>query len=377
MTSINEDDFLEYALQHGFGELHLKVDKASGMKAIIAIHSTKLGPALGGCRFIAYPDTSTAIYDAMRLARGMSYKSALANLPLGGGKSVIILPSTPYDRTAYLNQFGEFVNDLNGRYITALDSGTQLCDMDIIATHTPYVASLSSHQGDPSPATAKGVFRGIQAAVAFKLGKESLEGLHIAIQGLGHVGYLLAQHLHHAGARLTVADISPERVALVVDECHATAVSTDVVHKIPCDVFAPCALGAIINDQTIEEFLHEYHGEGIQHVALATNDIYAAVHQLRKQGVQFLDVPDTYYDMIGQRIPWHKESLAQLQEGRILIDGELDPANGLLLQIFTENAFGPVFFELIQRRGNQGFGEGNFQALFEAIERDQIKRGTL
>lgn len=126
-----------------------------------------------------------------------------------------------------------------------------------------------------------------------------------------------------------------------------------------------------------EEFLHEYKGEGIQHVALGTDDIYHSVKSLRKQGVTFLDVPDTYYEMIDQRVPWHSEVLANLQEERILIDGEQDPKAGLLLQIFTENVFGPVFFEIIHRKGNQGFGEGNFQALFEAIERDQIKRGTL
>ncbi|WP_133127471.1 4-hydroxyphenylpyruvate dioxygenase [Legionella nagasakiensis] len=127
----------------------------------------------------------------------------------------------------------------------------------------------------------------------------------------------------------------------------------------------------------IEEFLHEYHGEGIQHVALSTENIYATVHTLRKNGVSFLDVPDTYYEMIAERIPWHQEPVNQLQAEKILIDGEKNPELGLLLQIFTENIFGPVFFEIIQRRGNQGFGEGNFQALFEAIERDQIRRGTL
>ena len=127
----------------------------------------------------------------------------------------------------------------------------------------------------------------------------------------------------------------------------------------------------------IEEFLHEYHGEGIQHMALTSNDIYHTVHALNLQGVRFLDVPDTYYEMIGQRVPWHNEPLDKLRHERILIDGERDPADGLLLQIFTQNVFGPVFFEIIQRKGNEGFGEGNFQALFEAIERDQIKRGTL
>lgn len=127
----------------------------------------------------------------------------------------------------------------------------------------------------------------------------------------------------------------------------------------------------------IEEFLHDYKGEGIQHIALSTTDIYHSVHTLRQQDVQFLTVPDTYYEMIDTRVPWHQEPVANLQQERILIDGDRDPKGGLLLQIFTENVFGPVFFEIIQRKGNQGFGEGNFQALFEAIERDQIRRGTL
>lgn len=127
----------------------------------------------------------------------------------------------------------------------------------------------------------------------------------------------------------------------------------------------------------IEEFLHDYKGEGIQHIALTTDNIYKSVHTLREQGVKFLDVPDTYYEMLDTRLPWHKEPVNQLNAEKILMDGEIDPKHGLLLQIFTENIFGPVFFEIIQRKGNQGFGEGNFQALFEAIERDQVRRGTL
>ena len=268
------DDFLDYALSHDFGDLHFKVDKATGMKAIVAIHSTKLGPALGGCRFIEYPDTQTALYDALRLARGMSYKAALTNLPLGGGKSVIIKPKTNFDRTAYFHAFGEFIQELGGRYITALDSGTQLSDMDIIAQHTPYVASLSSNNSDPSPYTAKGILRGIQAAVLFKLNKDHLRGLHIALQGLGHVGYLLASYLHELGVKLTVADISPALVDKAVKEFGAKAVPTEDIHKVPCDVYSPCALGAVINDQSISELqttiiagaannqlAHTYHGD--------------------------------------------------------------------------------------------------------------------
>lgn len=146
---------------------------------------------------------------------------------------------------------------------------------------------------------------------------------------------------------------------------------------------SPCGKIKIpLNESTddhsqIEEFLQDYQGEGIQHIALSTNDIYFTIKSLRAHGIQFLDVPDTYYEMIDSRIPWHQEPLADLQEEKILIDGETEPSSGLLLQIFTENIFGPVFFEIIQRKGNQGFGEGNFQALFEAIERDQMRRGKL
>ncbi len=292
----NQDDFLDYALAHGFGDIHLKVDNSSGMKAIVAIHSTRLGPALGGCRFIEYPDTNTALYDAMRLARGMSYKAASVNLPLGGGKAVIIKPAKNYDRTAYLRRFGEFVNDLGGRYITALDSGTQLSDMDIIAEHTPYVASLSSHNGDPSPYTANGVIRGIQAAISFKLGKENINGLHVAIQGLGHVGYLIARQLHALGAHLTVADIAPTLVEQAIKEFGATAVPTETIHKIPCDVFVPCALGAIINDITINQLqttiiagaannqlAHAYHGQQLH----AKGILYATDYVINAGGLIF------------------------------------------------------------------------------------------
>ena len=292
----SDDDFLEYALAHGFGELHFKVDPATGMIAIIAIHNTKLGPSLGGCRFIEYASTANAINDAMRLARGMSYKAASVNLPLGGGKSVIIKPTGSYDRTAYLHAFGKFINDLGGRYITALDSGTELCDMDIIAEHTPYVASLSRYNGDPSPYTAKGIFRGIEAAVEFKLGKSNLNGLHFAVQGLGHVGYLLATLLHEQGAKLTVSDINAERTELAKKELGAEVVPTATIHKVPCDVFSPCALGGIINDITIPELqttiiagaannqlAHSYHGQILHDKGI----LYATDYVLNAGGLIF------------------------------------------------------------------------------------------
>lgn len=247
----NQFDFIEYACNHGFGDVHFKMDKETGMIAIIAIHSTKLGPALGGCRFIEYPDTASAIYDALRLARGMSYKAASVNLPLGGGKSVIIKPKTPFDREKYMHRFGEFVSEMQGRYITALDSGTQLSDMDIIAQHTPHVASLSWYNGDPSPYTARGIFRGMEATAAFKLNKNSLKNLHVAVQGLGHVGMSVVKQLYEAGATCTVTDINPQALQMAQSEFGARTVGTDEIYQVPCDIFAPCALGATLNDETI------------------------------------------------------------------------------------------------------------------------------
>ncbi len=311
-TKMVQDDFLDYAMMHGFGDLHFKVDPETGMKAIIAIHSTKLGPALGGCRFIDYPNTKNAINDAMRLARGMSYKAASVNLPLGGGKAVIIKPATPFNREAYLHSFGQFVNDLGGRYITAVDSGTQLSDMDIIAQHTPYVAS-SSQSGDPSPSTAKGVIKGIQAAVEFKLGKNTLAGLHIAIQGLGHVGYLVATHLHELGVKLTVADVRTAIAECAAKEFGAKIVPSESIHKIPCDVFVPCALGAIINDITIgqlqtpiiagaanNQLAHTYHGQILHEKGI----LYATDYVINAGGLifaasKYLHTPE---DLIDQKI---------------------------------------------------------------------------
>ncbi|MFY7698425.1 MAG: Leu/Phe/Val dehydrogenase [Legionella sp.] len=316
-------DPFRFALDHGFSDLHIKVDKNTGMQAIIAIHNTKLGPALGGCRFIPYPNTTSAIVDAMRLARGMSYKSALANLPIGGGKAVIIQPSHPYDRKAYFHLFGEFIHSLQGRYITALDSGTVLADMDIIAQHTPHVASLSCYQGDPSPYTAKGVLRGIQAAVLFKLEKNILQGLHVAIQGLGHVGYALANYLFHEGVKLTVADLDPQLTQRASIEFAATVVDVNTIHKVPCDVFAPCALGGVINDQTIHELQTKIIAGGANnqlsdhHIGRFLHEkgiLYAPDYVINAGGVifaanQYLQTP---HSLVQQKIDTIKETLLDI-----------------------------------------------------------------
>ncbi|HEY1960384.1 MAG TPA: amino acid dehydrogenase [Polyangiaceae bacterium] len=239
---------------YDYGEVHFKLDKATGLRAIIAIHDTRLGPALGGCRFIPYDSEEAALVDALRLARGMTYKAALAGLAHGGGKSVIMRPASHFDRVALFRAFGKFIDDLRGHYITAEDSGTGLEDMEVIRTVSKHVTGIDpSHggSGDPSPFTALGVRRGIEAAVKFKLGKDSLAGLRVAVQGVGHVGYHLCRELHAAGAKLTVADVDVLKAERARREFGATTTPIDEISHVECDVFAPCALGAGLNDATI------------------------------------------------------------------------------------------------------------------------------
>jgi leucine dehydrogenase len=239
---------------YDYGEVHFKLDKATQLRAIVAIHDSRLGPALGGCRFIEYDTDDAALTDALRLARGMTYKAALAGLAHGGGKSVIIRPKQHFDRVALFRAFGRFIEDLRGHYITAEDSGTGLEDMEIIRTQTTHVTGIDpSHggSGDPSPFTALGVRRGIEACVKFKLGKNDLQGIRVAVQGVGHVGYYLCKELHAAGAKLTVADVDKLKSERAQREFGAAVVDINEVAKVDCDVFAPCALGAGINDDTV------------------------------------------------------------------------------------------------------------------------------
>lgn len=251
-----EEDILRLAASMQCQELHMAIDEATGLRAVIAIHSTKLGPALGGCRCLEYPSTYAAVQDAVRLARGMTYKAAISNLPLGGGKTVLLKPKKIIDRVSYFRAFGRFLDNLNGRYITAVDSGTSTADMDAIALETQHVTNTTTHKlfslADPSPMTAEGVVEGIRAAVKFKLKKNDLKGVRVTVQGLGHVGYSLVQQLSVLGAQMTVYDINPE----TMNRCHAefgvVLVNTlEELLETPADVFAPCALGAILNDTNI------------------------------------------------------------------------------------------------------------------------------
>ena len=237
--------------QAHLSELHFKNDEPSQLKAIIAIHNTKLGPALGGCRCIEYDNEEAAVSDVIRLAQGMSYKAALAGVPQGGGKAVIMKPRIIEDRVALYRAFGRFVNSLGGRYITAIDSGTNLSDMDQVSQATPHVSGSNRDGLDPSPVTALGVFMGIKAAVKHRLNRGSLEGIHVAIQGVGNVGRALAELLHSAGARLTLTDIDTTYLNALQQRFQAAVVQPQDIYSVPCDVFSPCGLGGVINDTTL------------------------------------------------------------------------------------------------------------------------------
>lgn len=230
-------------------------DAATGLKAIIAIHSTVLGPAAGGCRLWNYESEDAALHDVLRLSQGMSYKNAMAGLKFGGGKAVIIKSPDFAGTDALFEKFGAFVEELNGDYVTAEDVGMSVEVMQMIARKTRHVAGLPPKEGqaggDPSPKTAYGIFKGVEAAVKFKLGKDELAGLTVAVQGAGHVGYYLCRYLSNAGVNLIVADIDEGRAQRIRDEFGATVSPLDEILFQDADVLAPCALGAILNEQTI------------------------------------------------------------------------------------------------------------------------------
>ncbi|WP_443191617.1 Glu/Leu/Phe/Val dehydrogenase dimerization domain-containing protein [Pseudomonas indica] len=235
-------------------------DKTTGLKAIIAIHDTTLGPALGGCRMWPYATDEAALRDVLRLSRGMTYKSALANLPLGGGKAVIIGDPRSDKSEALFQAMGDFVDSLGGRYITAADSGTGVAEMQIMAQRTRHVAGAGlreafdggTRDGDPSPSTAYGVFIGLKAAVKHRLGRDDLRGLKVAVQGVGQVGFDLARQLKEAGAELWVCDVFEGNLRRASEQLGATVVGPNDIYGLDVDVFAPCALGGIINPQTLE-----------------------------------------------------------------------------------------------------------------------------
>jgi len=236
-------------------DLHFVWNEECGLKAIIAVHSTHLGPAAGGCRFWHYADPAQGLTDALRLSRGMSYKNAMAGLPLGGGKAVIIADENRTKTPEMLHCFGKAVDHLCGRYVTAEDVGMSVADMIEIRRQTPFVAGLPVEGGDvggdPGPHTSLGVFLGLKAAVRRALGKDSVNGLHIALQGAGSVATGVAVHAAAEGAKLSIADVDATKAQKLADATGGKVVSTDEILGLEADVLSPCALGAILDEQTI------------------------------------------------------------------------------------------------------------------------------
>lgn len=282
-------EIIEKVTNSGHEKVLFGRDSESGYRGIIAIHSTALGPAVGGARFWNYGTEEEALTDALRLSRGMTYKTALAGLPLGGGKSIIIGDNKTLKREALFRAHGRFVDVLGGRYITAEDVGTSPADMEIVRQETRHVGGLLGLSGDPSPFTARGVFRAIQASAKYLWNNDDLSGATVAVQGCGHVGYHLAKMLGEAKANLIVADVNDKSVARVLDEVDAKVVHPDDIYGASADIFAPCALGGVINDQTIprlraqiiagaanNQLLEDRHGEMLKERSILYAPDYAA-----------------------------------------------------------------------------------------------------
>ncbi len=248
-------DISRPVIDRRFEGLAFFTHEATGARAIIAMHNSVLGPTLGGCRMLQYPSFELALTDALRLAEGMTYKNSLAGLNLGGGKSVLIAPRDLVDGRAELFEwFGDAVKSLGGRYYTAEDMGTSVADMNAVLRRCPFVAGRDlsvGGGGDPSPYTARGVFEGMRACLERAFGSDSFEGRHVVIQGVGHVGAFLARHVREAGARLTLCDTHEANLAASCRELSAERASANDVYDIPCDIFAPCAVGGILNRDTI------------------------------------------------------------------------------------------------------------------------------
>ncbi|MCW2249108.1 leucine dehydrogenase [Azospirillum fermentarium] len=329
-------------------------DADAGLRAIIAIHDTTLGPALGGCRMWPYASDAEALTDALRLSRGMTYKSAMAGLPLGGGKSVIIGNPRTGKSEALLRAMGRSVERAGGRYIVAEDSGTSVADMKVMAQETAHVSGIhdkatgdgGQRSGDPSPATAYGVFTGLKAAVRHRLGRTDLDGLTVAVQGVGNVGGHLARLLKDAGARLILADIDTPRVTVLARELGAEVTTVEGIFDAAADVFAPCALGSVLNDDTIPRLRCAV-------VAGAANNQLGRPHhgeEIRRRGILY--APD-YVINAGGIIDIHHERTGYNPEKAIR----------------HIEAIGPTLAEIFARADTEGQPTG---AIADAMARERI-----
>ncbi|MFS0822812.1 branched-chain amino acid dehydrogenase [Bacillus sp. 1P02SD] len=312
-------EIFSYMEKYDYEQLLFCQDKQSGLKAIIAIHDTTLGPALGGTRMWTYASEEAAIEDALRLAKGMTYKNAAAGLNLGGGKTVIIGDPRKDKNEEMFRAFGRYIQGLNGRYITAEDVGTTVADMDIIHEETDFVTGISpafGSSGNPSPVTAFGVYRGMKAAAKEAFGSDSLEGKIVAVQGVGNVAYTLCKYLHEEGASLIVTDINKDAAMRAVRDFGAKAVDPDEIYSVECDIYAPCALGATVNDETIPQIKAKViagsannqlkeprHGDVIHELGI----VYAPDYVINAGGV--INVADELYGYNQERALKKVESL--------------------------------------------------------------------
>jgi leucine dehydrogenase len=257
VKDINEVNFAENPVvaqmsKYNHEQLLFCNDNATGLKAIIAVHNTVLGPALGGTRMWMYNNEMEALNDVLRLSRGMSYKNAISGLNLGGGKAVIIGNSRTDKNEALFRRFGKFVNSLGGKYITAEDVGISPIDMTWVSMETKHVVGLPGKSGDPSPVTAYGVYMGMKASAKIQFGSDSLNGKKVAVQGAGHVGEYLVEHLTNEGAKVYICDIQEDTLKKVAEKYKATVVGIDDIYDVDMDIYAPCALGATVNDETLK-----------------------------------------------------------------------------------------------------------------------------
>jgi leucine dehydrogenase len=311
-------DLFQAMAKYAHEQLLLCHEPSCGYYGIIAIHDTTLGPALGGTRFWQYASTEEAVTDALRLARGMSYKSAVAGLNLGGGKAVIVGDNRTRNREALFRAHGKFVESLKGRYITAEDVGTSPADMEYVRMETNSVAGLHGRSGDPSPVTAYGVYVGMKATAKVRWGKDGLAGKKVLVQGCGHVAFSLCEYLAREGARLVVTDIDPEKVKQVVQATGAEAVASDAIYDIPADIYSPNALGATINDETLKrlkveviaggannQLAEERHGEALEKQGL----IYAPDYVINAGGVI-----NVYGELMGWDLERAKRKAAEIYE---------------------------------------------------------------
>lgn len=291
-------ELLERMSDYNYEQVVFNYEQVAGLKVIIAIHDTTLGPALGGTRFWDYETEEEALIDVLRLAKGMTYKNAAAGLNLGGGKAVIIGKPGKLNSEELWRAYGRFVQSLNGRYITAEDVNTCVEDMSYVAEETDYVGGLKETSGDPSPITAYGVLQGMKAAVEEIYGTPDLKNKIISIQGVGHVGYYLAKYVSEEGGKLVIADIKQKNIERVIKDFGAEVVEPNKIYEVDCDVFAPCALGAVINDETVPRLncniiagsannvlAEEYHGDLLEEQGI----FYAPDYIINAGGVINID----------------------------------------------------------------------------------------